>query len=98
MFSIISRKANLVDITVPGEVQSNFYLVPIQSIPGNQGIFFEQYGKQKAGDDNVKLLYQRTSHIITSLVGLKNDGYADEEYTVSARVNTIFGLVHHVFS
>lgn len=44
--TIVTRKANLIDITVPGQVTSNFYLVPLLSIPGNETTVFSTYGKE----------------------------------------------------
>lgn len=44
MLAIVTRKANLIDITVPGEIQSNFHLIPLTEVRGNEGVAFEQYG------------------------------------------------------
>lgn len=73
MLSIISRKANLVDITVPGEVQSNFQLVPLESIQGNAGVSFEQYGKLVAGNDKIKMLYNKSDGVVNAMAGLRNE-------------------------
>lgn len=44
--AIVTRKANLIDILVPGEVKSNFYFIPLISVPGNETKLFDAYGKE----------------------------------------------------
>lgn len=82
MLSIISRKANLIDITVPGEAKSNFHLVPIESVPGNAGAIFNQYGRSVMNTDEMKVHYSRKENVITVIAGIKNEGYIGENYIV----------------
>lgn len=71
--AIITRKANLIDIVVPGEVQSNFHLIPVLPLVGNDESSLAIYGKYVAGEENIKNFYDKKSKILKTLIGVKND-------------------------
>ncbi len=66
--AIVTRKANLIDIVVPGEVQSNFFLVPLSELGAKDVTAFALYGKEVGGDDKVKIFYNKPTRILKTLV------------------------------
>ncbi len=87
--AIVTHKANLVDIIVPGEVISDFSFTPLYSLPGNESKMFEAYGKLIVNDEKAKIFYSRESHLFRAFVGIKNDGFSPEEYKMNMQFSTL---------
>lgn len=91
--SVLTRKANLIDITVPGKVTSNFYVIPLTWVAGDATKIYTSYGRQLAGDDKIKLFYQRRPGVLSTFMGIENGWFTDENYKIVTKVSSFFGLI-----